>query len=112
MPIKHNSSKNNKIPIIISQDLFNDKNMDRGLYSYKKTSTYSIGEENANSLNFTSINNNKSLYKKAKSYKDKINSFNNKNQNHLGTVLETINEVSNSKIDCSQISNVGKNKGE
>ena len=32
------------------------------------------------------------------------NIFNNIGQNRLGTVLETINEVSNSKIDSSEIS--------
>ena len=32
--------------------------------------------------------------------------------NHLGTILETINEVSNSKIDSSQMSNDEENQGE
>lgn len=80
----------------------------------KKSSTFNIGEENASfKINILNENNNTKnpSVKKSKTYIEenvyRLNVqhiFNNLGHNRLGTVLETINEVSNSKIDSSEIS--------
>ena len=88
--------------------------------SYKKSSTYNIGEGVTlfTINNFNDYTNNKySSVKKSKSYKGGSHNrllnlaYRNKTKihNHLGTVLETINEVSNSRIDSSQMSNNDEN---
>ena len=69
--------------------------------------TYNFGEDQTQSQlgNFNNINKKDSV-KKSKTSKDvnRLNlnyCFNNNGQNRLNTVLETIFEVSNSKLDCS-----------
>ena len=93
---------------------------------FVKSGTYDLGEYNKSIfLNDNYINNNKSYnneknkIKKSKSYKNNDNTYkriklnnhlnNDKLQNHLETVIETINEVSNSKIDSSNINEDNEN---
>ena len=82
---------------------------------YKKSSTYNIGEGETSFTinNFNDSGNNKnSIYIKSKTCKEEnINKLNLQyrfNNNicrfHLDAVLETINEVSNSRVDSSDLS--------
>ena len=81
---------------------------------YKKSSTYNIGEGvtavKINNFNDNKINNRSPVKKSKTCNEENINRlnlgyrYNDKVQNHLGTVLETINEVSNSKVDSSELS--------
>ena len=63
-----------------------------------------------NNFNDNRINNRSPVKKSKKSNKENINRlnldycYNDKVKNHLGNVLETINEISNFKVDSSEIS--------
>lgn len=82
-----------------------------------KSCTYDLGDYiNSNNIQnlkgkYVNINKTEEFVKKSKSLKEndkRINSFlgiNNNGNNHLETVLETINEVSLSKINSSELNN-------
>ena len=120
-PKLNNILGKNNINIHLSQSIVSDKNIEEGNNPYKKSSTYNIGEGVTlfTINNFNDNNIGKNSVKKSKSHKEgKSNNLNlqsrvnNNVQNHLATILETINEVSNSKIDSSEISDDVENQGE
>jgi hypothetical protein len=76
---------------------------------WTKSNTYALGERDMSNNELIDNNLNENIYesKKSKTISDnenvqRINNF--RLNNHLETVLETINEISNSKIDVSKLS--------
>ena len=99
----------------LSPKSMKERNIEEENVIYKKSSTYNIGEGvtviTINNFNDGQNINNKMPVKKAKTRNEEnINRlnlgyhFNHNGPNRLGTVLETINEVSNSKVDSSDLS--------
>ena len=99
----------------LSPKSMKERNIEEENVIYKKSSTYNIGEGvtviTINNFNDNQNINNKIPVKKSKTRNEEnINRlnlgyhFNHNGPNHLGTVLETINEVSNSKVDSSDLS--------
>ena len=76
---------------------------------WTKSNTYALGERDMSNNELIDNNLNENIYesKKSKTISEnenvqRINNF--RLNNHLETVLETINEISNSKIDVSKLS--------
>ena len=114
--MNNNSENDNNIP---KENLNLSSKSEKGKKNeeqkeFKKSSTYNMGEGAIliKMKNFNDISNNNSPYvKKSKSFKEiNINRLNlpyrinNNGGYHLDTVLETINEVSNSIVDSSELS--------
>ena len=122
--LKNKSDKNQKVNIQLSPISDSNRKIEEDNLTYIKSSTYNIGEGitvfQINNFN-DSMNINQSAVKKSKTCKEEtINNinrlniqyrFNNNNNgpNRLATVLETINEVSNSKVDSSELSDDNNN---
>ena len=110
------NSSNNNIAVNLSSKRMNSPKLEIEEHMYKKSSTYNLGEGVAffaeNNL-IKIVKEKNDMYQKAKTCKvenrHKININNNQpiegDVNHLAT----INEVSNSKVDSSEISDDSKN---
>lgn len=121
-------NKSNNTKNILNNNRHNSFINDNNIYIdgeqnnlYKISCTDNFGEDQAQ-FNISTINDknifNKDIdsVQKSKTCKEEnINRlnlnyhFNNNDQNHLNAVLETINEVSNSKIDSSEINDLEEN---
>ena len=122
--LKNKSDKNQKVNIQLSPISNSNRKIEEDNLTYIKSSTYNIGEGvtvfQINNFN-DNINIDKSAVKKSKTCKEgTINNtnrlniqtkFNNMGPNRLGTVLETIFEVSNSKVDSSELSDDSNENG-
>lgn len=113
---ERNLSNKNLIPsIYLSPNTGQIKKIEEDNSFYKKSSSYNIGEGETvftiNNFN-DNLNYNNSIYIKSKTCKEQNNNRLNLQyrinniiyQNHLDKVLETINEVSNSRVDSSDLS--------
>ena len=95
--------KDNKQTINLSSKSLKEKNIEEE----KKSSTNNVGDEMTVPLVINNINDNNNAQNKGANNNNEDNNRLNlgvNGQNRLGTVLETINEVSNSKVDSSDLS--------
>ena len=116
----NNEEKSQSQSINISGKSENEKKSEEEKVLFKKSNSYNLAEGvtffKINNFNDKNINNNDAL-KKSKTFREEnIYGLNipyrlNNGQNHLATVLETINEVSNSRVDSSELSD-DENKNE
>ena len=112
--LNYNSDKNKKPNINLSPRSDQNKIVEAENIEYKKSNSYNLGEGVTlfKINNFNDNQNNQNNVKKSKTYKEKnINRLNltykvnNIGHRRLDTVLETINEVSNSNLHSSYLSN-------
>lgn len=112
--LNYNSDKNKKPNINLSPRSDQNKIIEAENIEYKKSNSYNLGEGVTlfKINNFNDNQNNQNNVKKSKTYKEKnINRLNltykvnNIGHRRLDTVLETINEVSNSNLHSSYLSN-------
>ena len=98
----------------------NNSKIDDMYKTITKSNTYNKKNDQSTSFNIINLNDNlNNNIQKSRTCRENENIYINRtnsilhlinlNQNHLETVLETVSEVSNSKVDSSEISNENEN---